>query len=187
MLTLAFMLTGVLLAAVQTTVLMPGPLWPAAPDLYYVLVAYTAYHFRFCRSAAILLPVSWVMDVYSGTVTGLYPAICCCGYLLLKFMTVKMPVRKSLYELPLAAVSYLAVSWLEVLLLELLLPEAGIRWSWPAMLFRAGLVYLCAFPLFSWFDFLKARLLNNLLSRRTGRGRPRSPAGNQFRQERRLP
>ena len=95
-----------------------------------------------------------------------------------------MPVRKSLYQLPLTAVSYLFVSWLEVLLLGLLLPEAGIIWSWPPMLFRASLVYLFAFPLFYGFDFLSIHLSKGLLPTRTGR---HIEAGNQFRQERKLP
>ncbi len=183
MLTFVFIIMGLLLAAAQTTVFMPSPLWSAAPDLYYVLAAYAAYQFSFCQSLAILLPMSCVMDVYSGTVTGLHPAICCCGYLFLKFMAVKMPVRKSLYQLPLTAVSYLLVSWLEVLFLMLLLPEAGIVWSWPPMLFRAGLIYCCAFPLFRCFAFLSRRLSGGLLP---GRAR-QTEAGNQFRQERRLP
>ncbi len=183
MLTLIFIITGLLLAAAQTTVFMPNPLWPAAPDLYYILVAYAAYQFRLCQSIAILLPLSCVMDVYSGTVTGIYPAVCCCGFFLLRFMAIKMPVRKSLYQLPLAAVSYLFVSWLEVLLLELLIPEAGITWSWPPMLFRASLVYLFAFPLFRGFDFLYSSLNRGILPSRPGH----TEAGNQFRQERRLP
>lgn len=183
MLTLTFIITGLLLAAAQTTIFMPNPLWPAAPDLYYVLVAYTAYQFSLCQGVAILLPLSCVMDVYSGTVTGLHPAICCCGFFFLKFMTVRMPVRKSLYQLPLAAVSYLLVSWLEVLLLTLLLPDAGIAWSWPPMLFRASLVCCCAFPLFRCFAFLSRRLSSGPLPGRTRQ----AEAGNQFRQEQRLP
>ncbi|CAK8717739.1 Rod shape-determining protein MreD [Candidatus Electronema halotolerans] len=183
MLTLVFIIMGLLLAVAQTTVFMPSPLWRAAPDLYYVLVAYAAYQFPICQSIAILLPLSCVMDVYSGTVTGLHPAICCGGYFFLKFMAVKMPVRKSLYQLPLTAVSYLFVSWLEVLLLKLLLPEAEIVWSWPPMLFRASLVYLAAFPLFRCFAFVSRRLSVGLLPGRTRQAH----AGNQFRQERGLP
>jgi rod shape-determining protein MreD len=184
MLTLTFLIIGLLLAVAQTTVFMPNPLWPAAPDLYYVLVAYAAYQFSFCQSIIILLPLSCVMDVYSGTVTGLHPALCCCGFFLLRFMAIKMPVRKSFYQLPLTAVSYLFVSWLEVLLLELLFPEAGITWSWPSMLFQASLVYFSAFPLFYCFDFLHTHLSKGLLPTRTGR---HLDAGNQFRQERKLP
>ncbi len=179
--TLVFIFAGLLLAAVQTTLLMPGPLWPVSPDLYYVLVAYAACQFSICRGILILLPVSCVMDVYSGTVVGLHPAICCCCWLLLKVMSVKMPVRKPLYQLPLVAVSHLLVSWLTVQLLSVVEPEAGAVWSWPPMLFRAGLVLLFSYPLFRFFDFLTNRL-SGKFSLFSGAA---AKAGNQFRQERR--
>lgn len=179
--TFAFILAGLLLAAAQTTLLMPGPLWPVSPDLYYVLTAYAACQFSVCRGVLILLPVSCVMDVYSGTVAGLHPAICGSGWLLLKFMSVKMPVRKPIYQLPLVAVSHLAVSWLAVQLLGIVEPEAGAVWAWPPMLFRAGLVLLCSYPLFRCFDFLTIRL-SGKLSLFKGAS---AQAGNQFRQERR--
>ncbi|MGR0482657.1 MAG: hypothetical protein ACTFAL_14975 [Candidatus Electronema sp. V4] len=179
--TIVFIFAGLLLAAAQTTLLMPGPLWPVSPDLYYVLVAYAACQFSICRGILVLLPVSCVMDVYSGTVVGLHPAICGCGWLLLKFMSIKMPVRQPLYQLPLVAVSHLLVSWLAVQLLDIVEPEAEAVWDWPPMLFRAGLVLLFSYPLFRCFDFLTIRL-NGKFS--LFNGAPAN-AGNQFRQERR--
>ncbi len=180
MLTVLFILIGLLLAAVQTTLLMPGPLWTAVPDLHYILVAYTACQFSWCQGILILLPVSCVMDVYSGTVAGLHPAVCGCGWLLLKFMNSNMPVRRAIYQLPLVAASHLLVSWLAALLLDLI-QEEEIVWSWPLMLFRAGLVLLCSYPLFRCFDFLTATLRGRFTL-----PRPKE-AGNQFRQERSLP
>lgn len=182
MLTFAFILLGLLLAVLQTTVLMPAPTWSIAPDLYYILVAYAAYQFDLCRGILILLPLSCVLDVYSGTVIGLYPALCGCGYLLLKFMAVKMPVRKSFYQMPLIAVSYLLVCWLLVLLLDLLQPEAGISWAWLPMLLRAGLIYLFSFPLFRLFSCLDRQLRGRLSSLTSARSR----IDNQFRQDKGL-
>ena len=43
MVVVSFILLGVLLVSVQTTLCMPSPVWPLAPDLYYVLVGYLAY------------------------------------------------------------------------------------------------------------------------------------------------
>jgi rod shape-determining protein MreD len=179
MLILVFMLTGLLLAAVQTTVLMPSPLWPAAPDLYYILVAYAACQFNLYQGILILLPVSFAMDVYSGTVEGLHPAICACGWMLLKFMAVKMPVRRPLYQLPIAAASYLLVSWLAALLLNFI-EDNDLAWSWPLMLFRAGLVLLCSYPLFRCFDFLNTKLRGRLSFVKA------NDEGNQFRQDKTL-
>jgi rod shape-determining protein MreD len=182
MLTLVFILIGLFLATVQTTLFMPGPLWPAAPDLYYILVAYAACQFSLCQGIIIILPVSCVMDVYSGTVIGLHPAFCGCGWLLLKFMTLKMPVRRPLYQLPLVAASYLLVSWLTALLIDVLQQADEIVWSWPLMLFRAGLLLLFSYPLFRSFDFLNSKLRGKFSLTKTDGSGP----GNQFRQEKKL-
>jgi rod shape-determining protein MreD len=184
MLTLAFILLGLFLAVAQTTVLMPTPTWPVSPDLHYILAAYLAYQFDPCRSTLILLPLSCVLDVYSGTVIGLHPALCGCGYLLLRVMAVKMPVRKSLYQIPLIALSYLLVAWLVVLLLSLLQPEAGLSWNWLTMLLRAGLIYLLSFPLFRFFSCIDRQLRGRLSDWTSS---PRSRLENQFRQEREMP
>ena len=184
MLTLAFIVVGLLLVTVQTTLFMPGPIWVFAPDLYYILVAYLAYNIDIFRSVAIILPISCVMDVYSGTIIGMYPAICYCGYFLLKFIVSKIPVRSSLYQLPLIAVSYLMVCWFIVVLLNFFQPEAGMFWSWSPMFLRAALLYLCSYPLFRLFARLEHALQRDFSSVRSKR---RHRMGNQFRQDQEIP
>ncbi|MCI5131083.1 MAG: hypothetical protein D3904_06055 [Candidatus Electrothrix sp. EH2] len=179
MLTLSFIAVGLFLVVLQTTLLMPSPLWTASPDLYYILVGYLAYNFTFLRGIAVLLPVSMVLDVYSGTVIGMYPALCYLGYFLLRFMVAKMPVRKSLYQLPLVALSYLVVNWILVLLLDVFQPEVIAGWEWISILHRVLLIYLFSFPLFRFFTFLDTKLRGRITSKRLTRSLP----GNQFRQK----
>ncbi len=183
MLTLSFILTGLLLVVIQTTLFMPASTWIASQDLYYILVGYLAYRLDFFRSVLILLPVSSILDVYSGTVIGTYPAICYCGYFLLKFMTVKMPIRKSLYQFPLVAVSYLIVCRIVILLLDFFQPNLIVGWSWLPMLLRAGLIYLFSSPLFRLFECLDHHLRGKFSSAALYRLH-RSRLGNQFRQGR---
>ena len=109
MIAFVFILIGVTLIVIQTSVLMINPVWVAAPDLYYILVAYLAYRFDLLRSLIILFPLSWIMDVFSGVIIGTYPAICFGSFVLLKVLDVKIPVRESLYQVPLMGVSYLVV------------------------------------------------------------------------------
>ena len=179
MLTLSFTAAGLFLVVLQTTLLMPSPLWTVSPDLYYILVGYLAYNFTFLRGVVVLLPVSMVLDVYSGTVIGLYPALCYLGYFLLKFMVAKMPVRKSIYQLPLVALSYLVVNWILVLLLDIFQPGVIVSWDWVSILYRVLLIYLFSFPLFRFFTFLDKKLRGGISSKRF----TRSPPENQFRQK----
>ena len=95
-----------------------------------------------------------------------------------------MPVRKSLYQIPLVAVSYLAVYWVVFQLLYLLQPGIVTGWSWMPMLLRTGLVYLFSFPLFLLFGWVDRHLRGRLTSiTRRHSTRSRSRLGNQFRNE----
>ncbi|WP_456473532.1 hypothetical protein [Desulfolithobacter sp.] len=149
---------GLLLVGLQTTVFMPGPTWPAAPDLYFVLVAWLAYRLDLLRGLIVLLPLCWMLDVVSGVVIGTYPGICIGGFFLLRFMSEHMPVKDSLYRIPLIGVVYLFVSWIVYLMLNLFEPDALIPWSWLFMFLRAFLVALFALLLFRFFEFIKGRL-----------------------------
>ncbi|MCI5158909.1 MAG: hypothetical protein D3906_10835 [Candidatus Electrothrix sp. AUS1_2] len=179
MLTLSFIVAGLLLVVMQTTLFMPSPLWLASPDLYYILVGYLAYNFSILRGIAVLLPISMVLDVYSGTLIGMYPALCYLGYFLLKFMVVKMPIRKSLYQLPLIALSYLVINRFLILLLDFFQPQVIVNWEWFPILFRVFLIYVFSFPLFRFFTFLDKKLRGKISAKRFSRSLP----GNQFRQD----
>jgi len=159
-----FIALGLLLTVLQTTVLMVDPLWVAAPDLYYILVAYLAYRFDLLRGMIIIFPLSWTMDVFSGVVLGMYPAICFGAFFLLKGMSVKIPLRESLYQVPMIGVSYLVIA--KIVYIGLSLFEQGVPapWSWPAMLVRVGIMIILAFPLFRLFEFINKRLQRSFIS-----------------------
>ena len=181
MLIFGFLLMGLLLIVLQTTIFMFTPTWAGAPDLYYILVAYLAYRLDLFRGVLILLPLSSILDVFSGTIIGMYPAICFAGYFLLKFISTKMPLRESLYQIPMVAVSYLAVNRLVFLLLDFMQPETLIPWNWPLELLRAGLVILFAFPLFRFLAFFHQALTSRLASLKVLPTRSRSRSGNRYR------
>jgi len=177
MVIICFFVVGLVLTVLQTTLFMLTPTWPAAPDFYYILVAYLAYRLDLVQGLIILLPLSCILDVFSGTIIGMYPAICFSGYFLLKFLSIKLPVRESLYHIPLIAVSYLFVSRFVYLALDFFQPDTLIPWSWPIMLLRAALIILFAFPLFQFFGFLNLHLQGKLSSLKILRHR----SGNQYR------
>ena len=179
MLTLAFIALGLFLVVLQTTLFMPSPLWIAAPDLYYILVGYLAYNFTFLRGIVVLFPIAMVLDIYSGTIIGMYPTLCYLGYFLLKFMVMKMPIRKSLYQLPLVALSYLIVNWILLFLLDFFQHQAIAGWEWLPILLRTFFIFLFSLPLFRVFAALDKRLRGKTPSKHFIRSLP----GNQFRQD----
>ncbi len=172
-----FILLGLVLIVLQTTVLMINPLWVAAPDLYYILVAYLAYRFDLLRGLIIIFPLSWSMDVFSGVVLGMYPAICFGAFFLLKVMSFKIPVRESFYQVPMIGVSYLVISKVVYIGVSLFEPGVLAPWSWPEMLVRVGMMVILAFPLFRWFEYINRRLQRSFIPYKVLHVR----AGNRYR------
>ncbi len=163
MIILVYTLLGFLFVILQTTVFMVHPVWPAAPDLYFILVAYLAYRVDLLRGLVVLFPVSWAMDAFSGLMIGTYPLICFLAFVLLKIMDARVPVRESLYQVPLIGACYLVVSRLVYFFFSLFSPDALASWSWPLMLLRATLLVLLAWPLFRFLEFINKRLQGKLV------------------------
>lgn len=172
-----FFLTGILLIVLQSTVFMLTPLWFAAPDLYFILVAYLAYRFDLLRSVIIIFLLGWYFDILSGTIMGVYPALCLAAFLLLKFLSIKVVLRESLYQIPLACVCYLFVYWVVHVILSFFSPDDIVPWSWPVMLMKAGLLFLFSFPLFRFFEYMGKKMESKVVPFRLLRVK----SGNRYR------
>jgi len=149
-----FIVVGLLLAILQTTICMPTPIWLPAPDFYYILVAYLAFRLDLMRSLIILFPLVCILDVLSGTILGMYALLCFSSYFLLRLLSAKLPVNQFLYQIPLVGLSYLGVTWVVYLLLEFLEPGQQVSWSWWKMMVRMMLVAGLTYPMFFLFDWL---------------------------------
>jgi len=174
-----FILIGLLLIVIQTSLITINPMWVSSPDLYYILVAYLAYRFDLLRSLIIIFPLSWMMDVFSGVVIGFYPAICFGSFFLLKLMDNKIPVRESLYQIPLIGICYLVVNKVVYTFLSIFASDTLSPWSWAEIFVKVFLLVICAFPLFRFFEFVNQRLQKNFIPFRMLRVR----SGNRFRPE----
>jgi len=153
-----FLSTGILLIVFQTTFFMLNPLWVAAPDLYFILVAYLAYRFDFLRSLLIVFLLGWYFDIVSGTIMGTYPVLCLGAFFILRYISVKIVLRESLYQVPLACVCYLLVSWIIHMVISFFYQDALVHWSWPIMLLRAFLLFIFSFPLFRIFEYMNKKM-----------------------------
>ncbi|MDD2465472.1 MAG: hypothetical protein PHI97_15860 [Desulfobulbus sp.] len=158
-----FILVGLLLVILQTTVFMPKLVWLPAPDFYFVLVAFLAYRLELLHSLIILFPLACFLDVLCGTVLGSYALICFGCFFFVKTIAGKLPIRETLYQIPLIGVAYLVVHWLVYLLLNFLQPGQLVPWSWWQMLIRALLVVVLGYPLFYFFEKVRKFSLSNFL------------------------
>jgi len=179
MVAIAFILIGLFLIVLQTSVLMLNPVWVGSPDLYFILVAYLAYRFDLLRSLIILFPLSWIMDVFSGVIIGTYPVICFSAFILLKVIDAKVPVRESLYQVPLVGVCYLVIYKVVYTFFSFVVPDSVPPWSWTEMFVKVFLLILFAFPLFRILEYVNQRLQGNVIPFKMLRVR----SGNRFRSE----
>ncbi len=163
MIIFVFILIALVLVVLQTTIFMVHPLWDFSPDLYYILVAYLAYRLDLLRSLIILFPLGCMLDVFSGTILGMYSVMCYTGYGLLRFSSTRLPVSESLYQVPLIGVSYLAVSWAMYVVMSFFEPDTLVEWSWWKMALRTILLVICAFPLFRIFETMNKRLRRGIV------------------------
>ncbi|MDH3346657.1 MAG: hypothetical protein OEM02_00955 [Desulfobulbaceae bacterium] len=154
---IALTITGLLLLILQTTILTPNPLWYGSPDLLFILTAYLGYRANSLHGILILIPLSWFNDVFSGTVLGTYPLIYLSSFFLFKYVSEHMPVRKSLYQLPLIGAIYLIVYRLAHFWLGIILPNPLPPWSWPIILLKTVIMVILAIPLLRFFETIARR------------------------------
>ncbi|PIE59464.1 MAG: rod shape-determining protein MreD [Desulfobulbus propionicus] len=164
MLILFFTLTGLLLVVLQTTVFMLNPVWVAAPDLYYILVAYLAYRVDILRSLIVIFFLGCILDVFSGTILGMYSVFCLAAFFILRLIARKMPVSDSLYQVPLVGVSYLFVSWIMYMLITAFHSDLLFSWVWWEMMVRSLLIVVFSYWLFHFFDFAHRRISKGVFS-----------------------
>ncbi len=151
---IVYLTIGLVAIILQTTLFMFTPMWLATPDFHFILIAYLAYRFDLLRSLLVILPLGWCYDIVSGTVGGMHLTIYTGSFLLLKFISTRLPVRESLYQIPLIGVSYLLMTRLVHGLVSFFSPETLLPWSWPKVLVRTFLILLIAIPLFRFFEVI---------------------------------
>ena len=158
-----FIVIGLLLVILQTTIFMPRVAWMPAPDFYFVLVAFLAYRMEFLHSLIILFPLACFLDVLCGTVLGSYALLCFGCYFLVKTISGKLPIKETLYQIPLIGAAYLIVHYLVYLLLDFLQPDHLVSWSWWQMLSRAAMVVALGYPLFYFFEKVRKFSIGSFL------------------------
>ena len=163
MIAINFILVGLLLVILETTVFMPRLGWLYPPDLYFILVAFLAYRLEFIHSLIILFPLACFLDVLCGTMLGSYALICFGCYFFVRTISGKLPIREPLYQIPLIGAAYLVVHWLVYLLLNFLQPGHLAPWNWLQMIIRALEVVILGYPMFYFFEKVRKFSIGTLL------------------------
>jgi len=172
-LTVAFLLLGVVICVLQTTVLQLIPGSFARPDLVFLLVAFSAYKLPWIPGILLSFTVGWVLDVLVGVNLGFYPLQFLFVLVSLKLLTLNSPVKESAYQIPMVGLSYFLLQMSVYLLSSMTLQYGLPEWSWVSMIQETILLVLAAIPCFLVFNVIHDYLAGRIARSRSVRRRVR--------------
>lgn len=156
MLTTIFIIIGSFLLVLQTTILRLLPSWIGSPDLLFLLVLFMAVRMDKYRGIILTMIYGLMMDVFSGMVPGLFPAVYLGLFVTIKYISRHILIDEPTHQPPLAVASYLASSGAIYLYTTLFSQDVTLFWSWRDLLQQMFILAILALPSF--------QLLNSLVS-----------------------
>ncbi|MCF8055374.1 MAG: rod shape-determining protein MreD [Desulfocapsa sp.] len=177
MVTCSFLVLGLVLLAVQTTLFTLFPHWLGRPDLVFILLVFSIYKFSWFPGLLLAFLLGWALDVASGVFPGTYPLLALLVFVTVKFLTQNSPVRETAYQIPLVGVSYFVVQSFCYLFFTLSQPDLLPPWSWARVVQETCILLVAAIPCFILFNWLYEKIAKRRLGRRSLKRR----SGNRFR------
>ena len=172
-----FLLVGVFLIVMQTTVLQSLPAWFGFPDFVFILVAFIAFRFDWLRCCLLSFILGWMMDVVSGIYLGMFVFKYLILFSIIHLVTRNSPVKESAYQVPLVGVSYFLIQLGFYAALMLSAADLIAPWSWNRMAMETIILVIATVPCFLLFNSLYEYVHN----RRTITRVVRKRGGNRFR------
>jgi rod shape-determining protein MreD len=160
-----FLLLGISLLVLQTSIFALLPNWLGVPDPLFVLVVFIALRLETFQGFILTLAFGLLLDIFSGPFLGLYPVIYLMLFLILKTVAVNFIIHDAIHQVPLTLASYLLATSGLFIFASLLMPEYVLYWSWRAVLMQLFLVAILTIPLFQIYDLILAGLYRRMQSR----------------------
>lgn len=173
----SFVLLGMGLLAIQTTLFPLFPQWLGGPDLAFILLVFVAYKFPWYSGLFLAFSLGWMMDVVSGMFLGSYLFMAVLVFCIVKFLSQNSPVKESAYQIPLVGLSYFALQCAFYIFFLLTQPGALPPWSWGRVVRETFILLVAAVPLFVFFNWMYEKLISQRFAPKRMKRRP----GNRFR------
>ncbi|MCF6290085.1 MAG: rod shape-determining protein MreD [Desulfobacterales bacterium] len=150
---LVFLLIGVLLLVIQTSLLPVLPTWLGRPEFTFLLIVFIPSRLDLVRGAVVVFFIGLLTDIFSGIFLGLYPITYLLIFFTLKTLYRYMAINDSLYRAPVAAAAYLLGSGLMFVAATVFGPGGSPEWSWGPLLLQTLMIAILAMPCFTLFDY----------------------------------
>ena len=178
MLSLVFLITGVLLLVLESTVLHVLPIWAGRPDLLFLLTIFVALRLDMVRGALLVFFFGLLLDIVSGLYLGLHPVAFLLVFMIAKLGSRSIPLAEKVYRVPLATLLYVIYSTTLFYVAVMIGDGNADAWRLSRMALQTAVMVLCAFPTFRILDGLHSLCRHRP---RLSLGRLGSGRGNRFR------
>lgn len=170
---ISFILLGLGVLAIQTTVFSLFPQWFGRPDLVFVLLVFVAYKFPWHSGLFIAFALGWMLDVVSGMFLGTYLFMAVIVFCLVKLFSQNSPVKETVYQVPLVGLSYFVLQCSFYVFFLFMHPGVLPPWSWGRVVRETFILLVAAVPCFVFFNWMYERLISHrfspkIMKRRTG-------------------
>jgi rod shape-determining protein MreD len=171
-----FLMVGIGLLILQTSIFPLLPVWLGRPDPLFVLIVYAALRLEIYQGAILTLVFGLLLDIFSGPFLGLYPVIYLTLFVILKTMAANLTIHETVHQVPLTLASYLFACVGLFVFASLLMPEDTLAWPWRGVLLQLFLLAILTIPLFQIYDLL----WTSICRRRKNRSSLQIQTGNRF-------
>lgn len=154
MLMLSFLLVGIALVVIQTSIFQFLPSWLESPDLIFILIAFISYRFDWLRGLLLAVVFGWIMDVVSGLYLGTYPLLYLLLFVSLKLFKENSPVKEVAYQIPLVGIGFFFGYSCLYAFYSLALPGILPEWSWIRILQETLILIVATIPCFLLYNSL---------------------------------
>jgi len=138
----------------QTTFLQALPLAWGAPDLIFIFVVFVAYRFAWLPGLLLVFCAAWMFEVTVSLRLGIYAIQCLIVFVFLKTVTHNIPIRESIYQIPLGVLAFVLFRLFSFFLASITGEDLRAGWNWWPLLRDTIWFTALAWTLFRIFDAL---------------------------------
>jgi len=147
-----FLILGIFILVMQTTLLQFFPVWLGKPDILFLLIVYIACQGNNLQGAVVVLMLGLLMDVFSGVFLGLYPVIYLLVFVFIKGVARQVAINEFAYQVPLAVISYLFIGIGMFGFAFYMAPDSLPQWPWEKVLLQLLILAVIGIPVYAIFD-----------------------------------
>jgi rod shape-determining protein MreD len=142
----AFIILGMVLITMQTSLLQVLPEWLGLPDLIFLLIIFAAIYFEILQGVVLCLVLGTFMEVFSGYFLGLYVISYLLVFALVRSVSTGLAIKDQSQQPAIAAVTYVLAGGFTYIFTSMLADESLSPWSWGEVLRRVLIITILTIP-----------------------------------------